>query len=276
MRLLTTVLCLAVLPLALGAAPGSPAKASHPGAAPFRWGRTGHRLIARVASEHLSPAAKREVRDLLGRETLASIASWGDEIRSERPETGNWHYVNIPVIDSVWRPTRFCAHGCVVAALDSQLVLLANRDNSRAVRAEALKWVVHLVGDIHMPLHAGDRGDRGGNDVAITWRGHRTNLHRLWDSELIDASGRSENAWVTLIGRQMDRRGDLAALASGTTVDWAMESHDVARDVVYPFVPRSLALDQHYYDQVHLVLEDRLLRASVRLTALLDRVLAGR
>lgn len=243
---------------------------------PRRWGRTGHRLVARLAAERLTPEARDEVRDLLGKSSLASIASWGDEIRSQRPETGNWHYVNIPVIDSTWDARADCPRGCVVEALTRQLTILANRGNSRSERAEALKWVVHLVGDIHMPLHAGDRGDRGGNDVRIIWQGRPTNLHRLWDSQLLDASDRDENAWVSQLGRQIAQRGDLVALAAGTPVDWAMESHDVARDVVYPFLPRSLRLDQRYYDQVHLVLEDRLLRAGVRLSAVLNHVLAGR
>lgn len=265
--------------LALTATTAPPPVATSHLAAPaaVRWGRTGHRLIARVAMARLSGEARRQVRDLLGRESLAAVSTWADSIRNDRPETSPWHYVNIPVIDSVYRPERYCPGGdCVVAALERQIGVLANRGASKAERAEALKWVVHLVEDIHMPLHAGDRGDRGGNDVQLTFLGRATNLHALWDGGLIDASGRSEEQWVTFLDRQLARRGDLRRIAAGTPETWAMESHDVSRDVVYPFLPRSLVLDRSYYDQVHVVLEDRLLRASVRLASLLERILTGR
>ena len=153
-----------------------PVATSHLAApAVVRWGRTGHRLIARVATARLSGEARRQVRDLLGRESLAAVSTWADSIRNDRPETSPWHYVNIPVIDSVYRPERYCPGGdCVVAALERQIGVLANRGASKAERAEALKWVVHLVEDIHMPLHAGDRGDRGGNDVQLTFLGRAT------------------------------------------------------------------------------------------------------
>ena len=265
--------------LALTATTAPPPVATSHLAAPavVRWGRTGHRLIARVAMARLSGEARRQVRDLLGRESLAAVSTWADSIRNDRPETSPWHYVNIPVIDSVYRPERYCPGGdCVVAALERQIGVLANRGASKAERAEALKWVVHLVEDIHMPLHAGDRGDRGGNDVQLTFLGRATNLHALWDGGLIDASGRSEEQWVTFLDRQLARRGDLRQIAEGTPETWAMESHDVSRDVAYPFLPRSLVLDRSYYDQVHVVLEDRLLRASVRLASLLERILTGR
>ena len=270
---LVLVSALAVLP-----GPGTGATTGQPAApATMRWGATGHRVIARVAMARLSNEAKREVRALLGRESLAAASTWADSIRNDRPATSPWHYVNIPVIDSVYRPGRHCPGGdCVVAALERQIAILADRGARRADRAEALRWVVHLVEDIHMPLHAGDRGDRGGNDVQVTFLGRPTNLHALWDSRLLDASGRDENQWVAFLERQLVRRGDLRAISAGTPEMWAMESHDVSREVVYPFLPRSLELDRRYYDQVHVVLEDRLLRASVRLSGLLDRIFTGR
>ncbi|HET9064473.1 MAG TPA: S1/P1 nuclease [Gemmatimonadales bacterium] len=247
-----------------------------PTPAPFRWGRLGHRVIARVAASQLDKAAKEQVRYLLGNETLASVATWGDEVRKERPETGNWHYIDIPITDSVYRPERYCPDGCVIEALNTQLAILANRGGSRAERAEALKWVVHLVEDLHQPLHVGERGDQGGNDVKLTWQGQPSNLHRLWDSQLLEASGLDENAWVARLEREIAHRGDLLQVRMGTPERWAMESHAVSRDVVYPFLPQSLEVGRQYYEQVHVILEDRLFRASVRLASLLNGVLGGR
>lgn len=239
----------------------------------WRWGGMGHRVIARVAASHLSPATRREVRRLLGNESLAKVSTWADEVRRDRPATAPWHYVNIPIYDSVYRPERVCREGCVISALERQLELLADRSLPRNDRAEALKWVVHLVGDMHQPMHVGDRGDRGGNDTRITWDTLPGNLHGLWDTGLLLATGLDENALVTMLERRLRQRGDLVALTSGSVEDWAMESHAASRDVVYGFLPASLALDRSYLVKVRPALEDRLLRASARLAALLERAL---
>src|SRR5690606_27820481 len=212
----------------------SPPPVVAPAPLPARWGRVGHRVVARVAAARLSDRARREVRTLLGGQTLAEISTWADEVRNDRPETSTWHYVNIPVTDSVYRADKYCpASGCVISALEQQLALLRDRRQPHAVRAEALKWVVHLVGDVHQPLHSGDRGDRGGNDVTV-WLGlRRTNLHSLWDSGLIGASGRDEQQLVNHIEQQLRGRTDLAAIARGTPAEWTMEAHDLSRDVAY-------------------------------------------
>lgn len=264
-----------LLLLALLALPAPPAVAT-PAPSALRWGKSGHRIIARVAASQLTPLTRQRVHELLGDETLASIAPWGDEIRAERPNTANWHYIDIPVTDSLYRPERYCPDGCIITALKTQLALLANQSTPRSQRAEALKWVVHLVGDLHQPLHVGERGDRGGNDVKITWEGRPSNLHRLWDSQLLEADGLDENAWVTRFEREIAQRGDLVQVRMGTPESWAMESHAISRDVVYPFLPPSLDVTKRYFEEVHTVMEDQIFRASVRLASLLNGVLGGR
>lgn len=239
------------------------------------WGQMGHRVIARVAAARLSPEARQVVRQLLAGESLASVATWADSVRPHRPETAPWHYVDIPIWDSIYRPAAVCPTGdCIIAVLERQLAILGDRQQPRSARAEALKWVVHLVGDLHQPLHVGDRGDRGGNDVKLTWEGRPSNLHSIWDTGLLVGTGTSEEQLVAQVTQTLQQRGDLARLTSGSIVDWAMESHDVARDVVYPFLPPSLQLDQGYLDQVQLAITDRVVRASARLAALLERALA--
>ncbi|MBP9899548.1 MAG: S1/P1 nuclease [Gemmatimonadales bacterium] len=262
--------CLLAVVLLLGAA--SSARADHDD---LFWGQLGHRIIARVAAARLTPAARLAVRDLIPGETLASVASWADSIRPSRPETGPWHYVNIPIWDSIYRPKTVCPDGtCVIAMLEKEIAILRDRSKPRSERAEALKWVVHLMGDMHQPLHVGDRGDRGGNDVKLTWAGKAWTLHSLWDTGLLVATGVPEERFVVEIGRTLDQRGDLATLTRGSIVDWAMESHDVARDVAYPFLPTSLDVDNSYLTKVRLVLEDRVLRASLRLAKVLNEALA--
>ncbi|HET9133148.1 MAG TPA: S1/P1 nuclease [Gemmatimonadales bacterium] len=237
------------------------------------WGAMGHRVIARVATARLSDRAKDEARRLLGGETLAKVATWADSIRRDRPTTGPWHYVNIPVYDSIYRPEKVCVEGCVVSAFEAQVAILADRARPDAERAEALKWVVHLVGDLHQPLHAGDRGDRGGNDVRITYDTLPGNLHGLWDTGLLLRTGLDENGWVALVERNLRGRSDLDALAGGTVVEWVMQAHDLSRDVVYATLPASLALDDGYLATARPTIEVQLERAAVRLATVLERSL---
>ncbi|HRP07547.1 MAG TPA: S1/P1 nuclease [Gemmatimonadales bacterium] len=238
-----------------------------------RWGRVGHRVVARVAAARLSERARREVRSLLDGKSMAEIASWGDEIRSERPETGPWHYVNIPVTEQTYDPARHCPQSaCVIGALERQVALLRDRSQPRAVRAEALKWVVHLVGDLHQPLHSGDRGDRGGNDVVVWQDFRRTNLHSLWDSGLINGSGMDEQQLVNRIESLIRQRSDLDTIARGSVTDWTMEAHDRARDVVYPELSWWLVITDNYRSAAWPVVEEQLQRAAVRLAAILETI----
>lgn len=266
-RLVTLLVTLA-LGIAFAAAPPTDA-----GPAPARWGTLGHRTIARSAELQLSGHARRAARRLLSGQSLAEVSIWADQVREQRPATGPWHYVNIPIWESRYRP-EFCPKaGCVIGTLETQQKILADRSASPAERAEALRWVIHLVGDLHAPLHAGDRGDRGGNDLRVELDGRQTNLHAAWDSGLLNVMQRREEELVTTLVHRIERRGDLAQIRAGTITDWAMESHDRARDVVYGLLAPMLTLDIAYRISAALVIEDQLLRASVRLAWLIEQAL---
>ncbi|MBA2292558.1 MAG: S1/P1 nuclease [Gemmatimonadales bacterium] len=256
------------LSVALAAAPALEA-----GPAPARWGELGHRTIARTAELQLSGHARRAARSLLSGQSLAEASTWADQVRKERPATSPWHYVNIPIWESGYRP-EFCPRAaCVIGTLESQQKILADRSASRADRAEALRWVIHLVGDLHAPLHAGDRGDRGGNDLRVELEGRQTNLHAAWDSGLLAVMQRREEELVKMLVRRIPLRGDLAQIRAGTIADWAMESHDRARDVVYGLLAPTLVLDGAYRIAAAPVIEDQMFRASVRLAWLIEQAL---
>lgn len=259
--------------LLLMAAQPALSAASNTSAGALRWGVMGHRIVARVAEARLTPAAAAEVARLLDGAGIPAVASWADSFRVKHPESGVWHYVDIPTWESSYDSLRDCKDGCVITALNTQLAVLSDRQRSKEDRAQALRFVVHFVGDMHQPLHAGERADKGGNDVKLSFEGRATNLHSVWDSGMLIAFGDSEDAYVNRITERLVRRGDIRIMTSGTIADWAMESHDVARDVVYNFVPASLVLDPSYRLAVRPVLEDRLLRGGVRLAAVLNRAL---
>jgi hypothetical protein len=132
----------------------------------FAWNGEAHQLVAYIAEERLSDKAKSGVAELLGDAQLsdAEVASWADQIRRDRRETAPWHYVNIPIDADGYDPKRDANGGDnIIDALERQSKVLADKRAPKEERIEALKFVVHLIGDIHQPLHCGDRGDKGGN-----------------------------------------------------------------------------------------------------------------
>src|SRR5689334_13070574 len=206
----------------------------------FAWGPEGHRIVAMLAQQRLSPAAKAQMRALLGNNGLAAVANYADLIRTSRPETSNWHFVDIPFGETTYDPARDCQasdHGdCVIAELARARADVLNKKLTRAKRAEALKFIVHFVGDLHQPLHCADNHDRGGNQVAVDWFGQKSNLHRVWDSDIISETRLAEADYVDQLNGWLDSQ-DEKALGQGTTTDWAQEAHKQAHDHSYVSVP---------------------------------------
>lgn len=168
------------------------------------WGRNGHRLIARLAEAQLTPQAQAAIHTLLAGEpdpTLAGMASWADELRDSDPDLGkrstSWHYVNPAEHGCHYEMGRDCPGGnCLVEAILRQTAIMADTGKPRAERLQALKFVVHFVGDAHQPLHAGYARDRGGNDFQVNFNGKGTNLHSLWDSRMLASTGLDEETYL--------------------------------------------------------------------------------
>src|SRR5690606_7611338 len=143
------------------------------------WGPLGHRLVVRLAQAQLAPPAQVEVQRLLateGLQSLADIANWADELRSSDPGLGRrsarWHYVNLGELGCRYDAQAACRDGnCVVEAINAQAAILGDRGRSDAERLQALKFLVHFVGDVHQPMHAGYARDRGGNTVQLQLHG---------------------------------------------------------------------------------------------------------
>jgi hypothetical protein len=151
------------------------------------WGHLEHRASALLAEARLTPAARAVVLELLEPgESLAEASTWADEVRRARPGSGSWHYVNVPITEPEYSPQFAPRRGDVVGKVEQFALVVADRSAPRARRREALKFLVHLVQDLHQPVHVGDRGDRGGNDLQVRFFGKGSNLHRVWDSGLIE------------------------------------------------------------------------------------------
>ena len=254
------------------------------------WSGLGHRLVGALAERHLTPAAERQVRDLLRGEadpTLAGVATWADTLRDTDPErfraTSRWHYVNSPGCDYV--PARDCPDGnCVTAAIEAQRAILADRRQPLAARRDALKFVVHFVGDVHQPMHASSRDDKGGNDYQISLRTDlepeayarnryangvmATNMHSIWDYYVLGTLG--------LDLAQYTRRLDALPWPPVTTPlsappAWAGESCRLIE--TRHLYPEGHKLDQTYLDAMRPLAEQRVRQAAWRLAEVLNQTL---
>ncbi|MGH8164101.1 MAG: S1/P1 nuclease, partial [Rhodanobacteraceae bacterium] len=242
----------------------------------FAWGSLGHRIVAQLAQKQLNPAVQPEIDRLLalqGARKLADVATWADDLRDTEPslfqQTAKLHYINFHSGDCIYDPPRDCRDGqCVVAAIQHYAAILGNRSLPDAQRAQALDFVAHFVGDAHQPLHASYRDDKGGNDYQVRWHGHGTNLHRIWDTTMLNARGLSYQAYANEIAAQTVTSKPVVA---GTPAQWAEQSCRIVRDDgVYP---PTRTIDNAYVQRERPIAEARLRAAGAQLADLLNREL---
>jgi hypothetical protein len=198
----------------------------------WAWGRTGHRVIAKLAERHLTEQARAEIKALLEPgESLADASTWADEVRGKMRHTAPWHYVDVPLDEpryDDWFAADDARHGYIVPKIRELKVVFKDRSRPIEERREALRFLVHLVEDLHMPLHVGDNGDRGGNDTQVRFFDRGSNMHRVWDSEIIARAERNEDRWVAALV-EMDTPEARRQAKGGSVEDWATESLVAAR-----------------------------------------------
>ncbi|HEY5850636.1 MAG TPA: S1/P1 nuclease [Lysobacter sp.] len=246
------------------------------------WGRLGHRLVASLAWADLTPAARAAVTQLLAGEpepTLAGIANWADELREHDPDLGKrsskWHYVNIAEDGCVYQQPRHCPNGdCVVEAIRTQTAILADTKRSQAERLQALKFVVHFVGDAHQPLHAGYGHDKGGNDFQVNFEDRGSNLHSLWDSGMLRNAGLDEPAYL-----QRLRAMPAATLTPGKPLPpqsaaWAEHACAIVRRP--GFYPARASIGPDYVQTWRSLAEAQLRLGGAELAATLNAALGQR
>jgi hypothetical protein len=238
------------------------------------WGAEGHEIAAAIALRELTPAARNEVGRLLGAPVMmVHDASWADEIRDSRPETGAWHYVDIPLWAGSYDAQRDCGDGaCVVAQIGDDLRVLSDRRAPDGARAEALRFLIHFVADVHQPLHAEDNDDKGGNQVHLRLGRERASLHKLWDVDVVEPLGPDPDAIAESIERDLSP-GQRKDWQSGTSARWANEAHAIAREHIYPPLggARDLRLPRDYVFREAPLARILLAKAGVRLAWLLNQ-----
>lgn len=298
--------------------------------AAFGWGCDGHQMVALIARAHLTkkasaavdrllaqypidPALKRYCQELSG-DPMANAATWPDDIRSIN-KTASWHFVDIPLtvtttggsldawcppvgesIDGKDRP------GCIVKAIAYNLAILRNREQSGAARADALRYIIHFVGDIHQPLHDADNDDRGGNCTVMSFFGEQrpTNLHSIWDSRILEreltATKTTPAAYAHTLDVKFAAQGRAFRNKKPDPTAWAWEGFTLAKTVTYgnlrpgiplesPAVPTNcdaerdkvaglhIAISDDYFAEAAPQVDQQLVKAGNRLAGLLNRTL---
>ena len=265
------------------------------------WSALGHRMVGELAERHVQPETRAQIHVLLAGEedpTLAGVATWADDLRNSAPEsfraTSRWHYVNTNDGTCDFVMERDCKDGqCVIGAIEAQRKILADRARSLQARRDALKFLVHFVGDVHQPMHANNHPDKGGNDYQISLRTTLepeayarksyingvmgTNLHSVWDYYVLGSVGVEKPNHPGLgLQRYVDKLDALPwppqSGAMSEPIAWAGESCRLvdARSLY----PQGHALDGTYLDAMRPLAEQRVRQAAWRLAKLLDDALA--
>jgi nuclease S1 len=248
----------------------------------WAWGRLGHRVISRIAEKNLDPKAKAAIAALLAPgESLADASTWADEHRRELPNSAPWHYVDVPLDEPRYNAIfsgDVPEKGCVVDKIHDFKVILEDPARSVEDRRFALRFLIHCVEDLHMPLHVGDNNDKGGNRTQVRFFDEGTNMHRLWDSQIIERVSDKEDFWLTDLAA-LDTAENRAAWMRGSVEDWATESLLAARQAYQvPETGRRLKPGQKLADAYHAanlpVARRRLYQGGVRLALVLNQVFA--
>jgi hypothetical protein len=237
----------------------------------FAWGPQGHRIVTRLAEPYLSAPTKAGIREILGNEDLARSATWVDIMRSHpspywQDRAGAYHYVTVPP-GRLYADVGAPAWGDAMTALTDFRRTLADPNSTLTEKQLALRFSIHIVQDLHQPLHVGNGEDKGGNQIKVRFLDKSTNLHRVWDSDLLKSTGRGEAHWVRYLRRQLTEQQAVAWRQTDPNT-WIAESATL-RDQVYP---DTHGIGRDYIKQHLPAMEARLQQAAIRTAAYLNEL----
>jgi len=234
------------------------------------WGPTGHRTAGEIAEKHLTKRAFKKIDKLLQGESLAFVSTFADQIKSDRryDKFYSWHYVNMP-IDGNYETWMKNPQGDVVSGIQHCLKILKDETSSTEDKRFFLKMLVHLVADLHQPLHVGRKEDKGGNTIQVQWFNKDTNLHRVWDEDMIREWGMS---YVELADNAKDlTKEEIKQLQEGTIIDWMNDTHKLTGKV-YNSVEVGENLRYRYSYDYFPIVRTQLQKSGIRLAKLLNDI----
>lgn len=235
------------------------------------WGKNGHRVTAQIASEHLSNKTRKRIEKILDGQSLALVSTFGDDIKSDDAfrKYDPWHYVNLEKGQKFYSVEEANPDGDLVFGIRKCIKVLENENSSKEDKAFYLKMLVHFMGDLHQPLHTGRGEDKGGNDIQVRWFGQGTNLHRLWDSQMIDGFQMSYTELAANAGNLSKK--EIKEIASGDVLDWMYESKRLSNSV-YNSVEIGEKLGYEYAYEWFPVVREQLQKGGIRLAEVLNDI----
>jgi len=234
------------------------------------WGKTGHRVTGQIAEEYLTGKAKRALDNLLDGHSLAFVSTFADDIKADRTYSkySAWHYVNYPLGMS-YKDSEKSEYGNIVMAIEECINKVKDDYNTKEDRVFHLKMLIHFVGDLHQPMHASRAEDKGGNDIQVQWFGEGSNLHRVWDKNLIESYGMTYSELAAEL-IDVDRK-ERKAIQEGTIYDWVDESHKICAKL-YDSVEIGEKLGYRYSYDYNELLFKQLQKGGLRLAKVLNDV----
>ncbi len=243
----------------------------------FSWGLTGHRVVAEIASYYLTPKAKKEIAAILDNQSMAMVANWADFIKSDSTYnyTHDWHFVNLPENLTYAEAFAFLQNtndnNIYSQTLQLQTVL-KSAIASKEEKAFALKFIIHLIGDMHQPMHLGRKEDWGGNKIYVKWFGEKSNLHRVWDENIVDYQQLSYTEMAQAYN--VLAKKNLKQWQADAIEKWCFESYEISR-LLYAQIAQMDEKDpnlKYHYNYINFsILESQLAKGGVRLAAFLNQ-----
>lgn len=236
----------------------------------YDWGKTGHRTTGEIAEKYLTKKAQKALDKLLNGQSLALVSTYADEIKSDtlyRPY-GPWHYVNIP-FDKTYDTHPKSDRGDIIMGIENCIAAIKNPDSRKEERIFNVKLLVHLIGDLHQPLHTGLQEDKGGNDFQVRWFKDGTNLHAVWDTKMIE----NYNMSYTELANTMPKlsTNELESIKKGTVLDWMEESRSITKQI-YKTTTKGDKLGYRYMYKNFATVREQLQKGGIRLATILNEL----
>ena len=234
------------------------------------WGKTGHRAIGAIAKKHLKKSTLKKIDHILNGESLAYVSIHSDEIKSDPKYKAyfSWHYVNFEP-GKKYGEDPINPKGDLIQGIKVCVDTIRNANTSKADKAFHIKLLTHLVGDLHQPLHVGHGHDKGGNDIKLEWFGKSTNIHRVWDTDMLESYKMSYSELAE--NTKVKTEAEIAAINKGTLLDWVYESQALA-ETVYASAEAEENLRYKYSYKFFPVVEAQMLKGGIRLAYLFEAI----
>jgi hypothetical protein len=239
------------------------------------WGMLGHRIVGEIASSYLTSNASKEIKKILGNETMAIASNWADFIKSDTSYRylNEWHYVDVEKGLNSSRMTAVLQKDTAADAytrLNFMIKQLKNKNLPQSQKRMYLRLLIHIVGDIHQPFHVSARGDKGGNDIKVLWFGQPSNIHRVWDEQMIEGQQLSYTEYTMAIN--FTSPGQRRAWQKLPVTNWFFESYAISEKLHEELKTPDQKLSYQYVFNHISTVNDQLLKGGVRLAALLNQI----